>query len=193
MIHELREYRLTQANWPAYERLFLGVAVPVRGNEYGRLLGVWRVQDDRLDQEGMVGFMHLWAYESLGDRASRRAKLGTIAAWIHEFLVPAKVLIDSQTLSVLNPQGQSGDWDLSCSEMRHLHRFRCAVGEGPSVLAKLKPHGHRCWTTEFADPNEVASMTNASDAGAVQAKATALPQIRSARSTTLRPIELAVP
>ena len=190
MIHELREYRLTSVNWLAYRRLFAEVAVAIRGNMFGQLLGTWTVDDSDLASHGLVGFTHVWSYESLDNRASLRARLGSIAAWTQDFLMPAKLLIDSQSLSVLHPQGDFGSLVLSSMDRAELRRYRCAVGESTHALTEFRRRGLPCWSTEFPDPNAVACYVTPSDGALLDVVAEHVPHIKSVHVTKLRRLDL---
>ena len=190
MIHELREYRLTAANWLVYRRLFAEVAVPIRGNSFGQLLGAWTVDDQDLTSQGLVGFAHVWSYESLDSRAALRAQLGSITDWTQDFLMPAKELIDSQALSVLHPQGNF-DWPiLSSTDLAELRRYCCAVGEATHALTDFKQRRLPCWSTEFPDPNSVACYVTPNEGAFLDAAAERLPHIKSVRITKLRRLDL---
>lgn len=159
MIHELREYKFKQQDWPKYRLLFEDYGMPVRRNDFGRLLGAWECDAE----VGMVGFVHIWAYDSLHARAELRVRLGREKAWTDQFIVPARPLIQSQILSVLNPLGTTPELAEAVSRLGYLHRYRCAVGGAPALADHLKGLHNVCWTTEFSDPNEVACLTNEVD------------------------------
>ncbi|MFN0073805.1 MAG: NIPSNAP family protein [Chloroflexota bacterium] len=66
MIYEIRTYNLKPGNVPEYEKR-LADAVEVR-SKYSQLYGVWHTEIGPLNQ-----MVHIWAYESLQERADLRA------------------------------------------------------------------------------------------------------------------------
>lgn len=185
MIHELREYRFRREDWPTYQILFEEKGMSARRNQFGRLLGAW----DHEAEDNLIGFIHLWAYESLDTRAAARNFLGKIPAWIDQFIIPARPLIRSQALSVLNPVGSSGALKPSASRLSYLHRYRCAVGYAPVLAEQLNTASNASWTTEFSDPNEVACLTDDADPlGLLSAGNQTSANILSLRSIRLNPI-----
>ena len=99
MIHELREYTLDIDNAKAYLELFRDVGMPIRGNEFGRLVGNWTVDGEN------VKFVHIWEYESLADRAAKRALLAQNKAWTGDFLPEAVKRVSTQFITIMNPVG----------------------------------------------------------------------------------------
>ncbi|CAM2157930.1 NIPSNAP protein [Paraburkholderia tropica] len=157
MIYELREYALDVDNAPAYFELFRDVGMPIRGNDYGRLVGNWTVDGE------YVKFVHIWEYESLQDRAQKRLALGKVDAWTQTFLPEAAKRVSSQFLTILNPAGGR-----ICSEPtahtpepdgRVLHTLRCRLGTAPRVAAAIEQgtaaRYDGIWIGEFPDPNTV--------------------------------------
>ena len=66
MLYELRTYRLKPGTVPEYEKRF-GEAIEVR-QKYSRLVGFWHTEIGPVNQ-----VLHLWAYETLQERADARA------------------------------------------------------------------------------------------------------------------------
>ena len=66
MFYELRTYRLKPGGVPKFEKAF-GEGIEVR-QKYSRLVGFWHTEIGPLNQ-----VLHLWAYESLQERAEARA------------------------------------------------------------------------------------------------------------------------
>ncbi|RYH67244.1 MAG: hypothetical protein EON54_04305 [Alcaligenaceae bacterium] len=155
MIHELREYLFAHSNWPAYERLFRGACWHLRRNDFGELLGAWTTQHN----DNTVGFLHLWAYDSLDTRARLRADLLAKPRWNSEFIELVKPLMLRQRLSVFNPAPFYPSSALPSTGF--LHRISCSVGKATQVVSALQAQSPLVWTTEFSDPNEVACITAA--------------------------------
>lgn len=186
MIHELREYRFTEPNWQRYEKLFRDVCWPLRRHAYGQLHGAWTTRHG----EDTVGFVHLWAYESLDARARLRAELLAKPGWVIDFIEPVKPLLLRQTLSVQNPAAPQPSAAVPSSA--YLHRVRCAVGRAAPVVAELQRETPFVWTTEFSDPNEVASISTEPVLAVVAAPGESIAAyLRSVRTAPLEAYELA--
>lgn len=174
MVHELREYTLKAADWPAFRVLFETLGLPLRRNEHGVLLGTWlgEASGEGVSEEGgeapdTVRFLHLWRYDSLDARAALRTRLAAVPGWRTDYLPQAAALVQAQQLRVLLPQGPSA-LPLRAEHGRdgtdaalHLHRYRCAVGGAAALLAALAETAADrlgLWSTEFPDPNEVVLL-----------------------------------
>lgn len=149
MIHELREYVIERNQAPGYFALFRDVGMPIRGNEYGRLVGNWVVD------EGTIRFLHVWSYASLAERAEKRAALGKVPEWTGTFLPGAVAHVSSQSITILN---QVAGTDSLAHGPRVLHALRCRLGKATQVaaaLARAHPDADGVWVAEFPDPNAV--------------------------------------
>ncbi|WP_321813176.1 MULTISPECIES: NIPSNAP family protein [Paraburkholderia] len=157
MIYELREYTLDVENAPAYFELFRDVGMPIRGNDYGRLVGNWTVDGE------YVKFVHIWEYESLLDRAQKRSALGQVDAWTRSFLPEAAKRVSSQFLTILNPAGgrihSAQTAHTPEPDGRVLHTLRCRLGTAARVASAIEvgstAHYDGIWIGEFPDPNTV--------------------------------------
>ncbi|RQR51574.1 NIPSNAP family protein [Burkholderia sp. Bp9140] len=155
MIHELREYVIEREQAPDYFTLFRDVGMPIRGNEYGRLVGNWVID------EGAIRFLHLWSYASLADRTEKRAALGKVPEWTGAFLPGAAARVSSQYIRILNPVAgvlADGGAGPVTQGPRALHVLRCKLGKAAQVaaaLARAHTGADGIWVAEFPDPNEV--------------------------------------
>lgn len=158
VIHELREYAIAPAHWPAFRTLFETLGLPLRRNDYGVLLGSWLGEAD-----GQVRFLHLWRYDALDARAALRVQMAAVPDWTARYLPQAAALVQTQTLSVLRPQGAPVLPTLAAAGgVAYLHRYRCAVGQAGALVPPLRdaaPDRLGLWTTEFPHPNDVALLT----------------------------------
>jgi hypothetical protein len=164
MIHEMREYTLDCANAQAYLDLFRDVGMPIRGNDFGRLVGNWTVDGEN------VKFVHIWEYDSLADRAAKRATLGQNREWAGQFLPEAVRRISIQTITILNPVGGqilAVPSHVPESNGRVLHAYRCKPGSAQRVAAALSGGAHAradgIWIGEFPDPNAVVVLDGNAD------------------------------
>ena len=98
MIHELRRYRFRPGGFDDYMALAGTAGLALRGTERGLLEGFWIVVDEAVDS-----VVHLWAYESLDHRQTVRASLLADVQWCDQFLSRVLPLMQSQTVSFLEP------------------------------------------------------------------------------------------
>jgi len=179
MIDELREYQFTPEAWEKYWTLFESLCLPIRGDKYGKLQGLWqeRVGDN-------VTFRHLWRYESLDERARLRAQLIQVDAWRENFLPQAAAQVSQQFLQVLIPRLETVTDSLA--PVRYLHTYRCPAGKAGAVIQQINSavaegRSHVCglWATEFSDPNQVVVMGADREAPQVDIQASLVVETRS--------------
>jgi len=179
MIDELREYQFTIDAWEKYWPLFERVCLPIRGDKYGKLQGMWQ---ERVG--GSVTFRHLWRYDSLDERARLRAQLITVDAWRESFLPQAAAQVSQQFLHVLIPKLEIVIDNLA--SVRYLHRYRCPTGKASAVIQHINAvvaegTSQVCglWATEFSDPNQVVLMGTGPEAPHVDIQASLVIETRT--------------
>jgi len=179
MIDELREYQFTTEAWEKYWHLFESLCLPIRGDKYGKLQGLWqeRVGDN-------VTFRHIWRYDSLDERARLRAQLIGVDAWRETFLPQAAAQVSQQFLQVLIPKLETGFDSLASG--RYLHTYRCPTGKAGAVIQQISTgvmqgRSQVCglWATEFSDPNQVIVMGAGPEAPHVDIQASLVVETRS--------------
>lgn len=179
MIDELREYQFTAEAWEKYWHLFESLCLPVRGDQYGKLQGLWHERaGDR------VTFRHIWRYDSLDERARLRAQLIKVDAWREQFLPQAAAQVSQQFLQVLIPKPETLIDRLA--NARYLHIYRCPTGTAGAVIEQIRGavadgRAQVCglWATEFPDPNQVVVMGAGSEAPQVDIQASLVIETRS--------------
>ncbi|MFL9936148.1 NIPSNAP family protein [Paraburkholderia sp. RL18-103-BIB-C] len=165
MIHELREYTIEQSVAERYFKLFRDLAMPIRGEAFGRLLGNWVVPGREMT------FFHLWEYESLADRTVKRAALATIDDWTHKFLPAAAACITGQRITILRPFADAGVMsvlrDAQASRLA-VSTFRCGTGQAAAVASAVANSASMgdagIWIEEIPDPNVVRCVSSRCDA-----------------------------
>jgi NIPSNAP len=95
MIYEQRTYDVKPGRLAEYLKLFEEVGMPVR-QHYGRLIGFWFTEFGPLSQ-----VVHIWAYESLDQRAALRTELERNTVWTEQFLPRALPMLDRMSAVVL--------------------------------------------------------------------------------------------
>jgi hypothetical protein len=97
MIVEQRTYTLHVGKIPEFLRLYETEGLPIQTRILGRLIGFFTTEIGPLNQ-----VVHLWGYESLDDRARRRAEMVADPAW--KALAPNILpMIQVQESKILNP------------------------------------------------------------------------------------------
>ena len=183
MIDELREYQFTAQAWEKYWDLFESLCLPIRGDEYGKLQGMWQ---ERVGDK--VTFRHIWRYDSLDERARLRGELIKVDAWREYFLPQAAPQVSKQFLQVLTPKLET-DLD-SLAPVRYLHVYRCPTGKAAAVIQQIstaiaQERVQVCglWATEFSDPNQVVVMGPSAEAPLVDIQTSLVIETR-----TLKPL-----
>lgn len=97
MIVEERIYTLASGRAQDYLRLYEAEGLPVQKPILGRLVGYYTTEFGPLNQ-----VIHLWAYESLGERIERRGRLMADARW-QAYLPKARAMIVKQENKLLVP------------------------------------------------------------------------------------------
>jgi hypothetical protein len=97
MIIEMRTYTLALGATGRYLKLYGEKGLAVQKRVLGHLVGYYSVEVGPLNQ-----VVHLWAYDSLDERARRRAALWADKAWL-AYVAEAGGLVVSQENQILNP------------------------------------------------------------------------------------------
>jgi hypothetical protein len=134
MIHELRTYTLHPGKLGQYLDHVANLAVPIRGDRFGKLLGYWSTELGTLNQ-----VVHLWEHADFAARTAARAALAKHERWVTEYL-PATVpsLLRQETM-ILIPV----DW----------YPFRPASGMGVYELRSYRAHPGKAaeWLGHFRE------------------------------------------
>lgn len=98
MIYELRTYTLHPGKAPEFIQHAGGIAMPIRGDRYGKLAGYWSTDVGTLNQ-----VVHLWAYDDMAHRTRARAELGKNERWNAEYVPKILPLLRKQENTILIP------------------------------------------------------------------------------------------
>jgi len=98
MIYELRTYTLHPGKAPEFIQHAGGIAMPIRGERYGKLAGYWSTDVGTLNQ-----VLHLWAYDDMAHRTRARAELGKNERWNAEYVPKILPLLRKQENTILIP------------------------------------------------------------------------------------------
>lgn len=97
MIYEMRTYTLKPGTAKQYMDHFRDFGLPIL-SRYATLIGYWYTDIGELNQ-----LVHIWAYDSLDQRARNRATLSQDAEWKEKFLPKAAGMLDRQENKILLP------------------------------------------------------------------------------------------
>jgi hypothetical protein len=161
MLHELRFYEIAAGRLDDYINHAGTVAVPFRGDDYGKLLGFWACEI------GAVNCVfNLWEHETVATRETLRAKLQTQDVWRNEYLPHSQPLMRRQVSRLLtplaNPQPPAAPGNLY-----HLRIFRTRAGKTQAFAALLQRElpaplqaaAVATWTGNSGDVNEVVHLS----------------------------------
>ncbi len=165
VVDELRIYTLRPGAMPRYMDLAEKVAVPVRGDSCGTLLGFW---GNEVGAANAV--VNLWRHEDLETRKRLRAALEANPAWREQYLTGVRPLMLRQVVRFMDAvvplaAPASGPASGPVTPHPHLYEqrlFRARAGEAGALAEALardaEPGQIAVWLT-FAGPiNEVVQL-----------------------------------
>lgn len=97
MIVEERDYKVRTGQTQAFLDIYLTEGFPVQKEYLGSLIGHFTTETGELNR-----VVALWAYDSLDDRAARRARMAADPRW-QAYLEKGLPLLDSMTTRFLSP------------------------------------------------------------------------------------------
>jgi hypothetical protein len=97
MLYEMRTYRLKTGTVLDYVKLVAEQGIAIQKTHLGQLVGYFTSEIGPLNE-----IVHIWAYQSLDDRAVRRAALAADPAW-QGFLPRIQALIEVMENKILLP------------------------------------------------------------------------------------------
>jgi len=165
MIDELRFYRMHPGKLEDYLELSQRIAIPFRGNDYGRLLGFWTVEAGTL---GSIA--NLWRHESLATRETLRARMSQSEIW-QDYMARTHPLNQHQTVRILSPVLPL-EMPKASGNTYELRFLRAHTGKAAAVAKALRdapPRGSdgdgtiAVWTNLFGDIYEVVCLSAHAD------------------------------
>ncbi len=165
MVDELRIYTLRPGAMPAYLGLAERVAVPVRGDRYGTLLGFWA------NEVGAANaVVNLWRHETLETRKALRRELEALPEWRDRYLAGVRPLMLRQVVRFLDavlPLAQPATPGPHWYEQRLFQTRPGEAGALAEALAREGEPGQIAVWTSFAGPiNEVVQLLAHADPAA---------------------------
>jgi hypothetical protein len=157
MVDELRIYTLRPGAMAAYLDLAERVAVPLRGDRYGTLLGFWA------NEVGAANaVVNLWRHETLETRKALRRELEALPDWREHYLAGVRPLMLRQVVRFLDVVLPPSPPATPGPHLWELRLFQARAGEAGALaeaLAREMPQGQLAVWTTFAGPiNEVVQL-----------------------------------
>ncbi len=161
MLHELRFYEIAAGHLDDYINHAGKVAVPFRGDDYGKLLGFWACEIGAVN-----GVFNLWEHESVTTREVLRAKLQEQDVWRNEYLPHSQPLMRRQVSRLLTPLAEPNLPKLP-DNLYHLRIFRTRAGKTAAFARLLQDElpaplwgaTVAVWTGNSGDVNEVVHLS----------------------------------
>jgi NIPSNAP len=97
MIYDHRTYTVAHGKMQEYLERYERFALPVQLRHLGTLVGFFVSDIGPLNQ-----VVHIWAYDSIGDREERRARMAADPEWQHFLKINAGTFV-SQENKILKP------------------------------------------------------------------------------------------
>jgi hypothetical protein len=157
VVDELRIYTLRPGAMPRYLELAEKVAVPVRGDRHGTLLGFWA------NEVGAANaVVNLWRHDSLESRQAVRKTLEALPAWREQYLAGVRPLMLRQVVRFMDAVLPLSAPATPGPHLYEQRLFRARAGEAGGLADGLardaEPGMIALWTT-FAGPiNEVVQL-----------------------------------
>jgi hypothetical protein len=161
MLHELRYYEIAAGQVDEYINHAGKVAVPFRGDDYGKLLGFWACEI------GAVNCVfNLWEHESVATREVLRAKLQTQDVWRNDYLPHSQPLMRRQISRLLTPLADPRP-PVAAGNLYEMRIFRTCPGKTRALAALLHDElpaslwgaAVATWTGNSGDVNEVVHLS----------------------------------
>lgn len=97
MYYEIRTYRLKNGSIPEYLRAVAEDGIAIQKRHLGNLVGYFSSEIGPVNE-----IVHIWAYETLDDRQTRRARLAADPDW-QTFLPKIRDLIVTADNKIMTP------------------------------------------------------------------------------------------
>ena len=161
MLHELRFYEIAAGKLDDYINHAGKVAVPFRGDDYGKLLGFWACEI------GAVNCVfNLWEHESVATREVLRAKLQIQDVWRNDYLPHSQPLMRRQFSRLLTPLADV-NVPTTTGNLYHLRIFRTRAGKTAAFARLLQDElpaplwdaSVAVWTGNSGEINEVVHLS----------------------------------
>jgi hypothetical protein len=167
MIDELRIYRLVPGSLPDYLKFSGEIAVPLRGDRFGALLGFWFVEVGAVNTA-----MSLWRHQDMNTRQALREEMAKNDVWRTQYQPRIQPLMQHQQIRLMNPivSPVPGPQTGRVFEIRFI---RTKAGKAQALAARLQDDLPRAfqdetaalWTSFAGEINEVVHLAAYRDTG----------------------------
>ena len=161
MVDELRIYTLVPGGLPEYLRLAAEVAVPIRGDNYGKLLGLWHGEIGAANR-----IFNLWRHVDLNTRQAVREELESMEAWRNDYVAQVRPLMRQQVIRFMTPVIDIVHPD-DGPNLYEVRIIKSKVGQGRELASRIAaelpavdtPSTVGLWTTFAGSLHEVVHLT----------------------------------
>lgn len=163
VLYELRTYTIRSGLLPDFLKIVGEVGMPIRGDNYGKLVGAWFTEIGPLNQ-----YLHLWAYDDANERLRLRNELNSKPEWINDYIARTQPMVQSQENLILNLDEELGLHPVEGGgHVYELRQYVAGVGElaGWAKAFKQALVARRnyseivgLWTSEVGMLNQVAHL-----------------------------------
>ena len=166
-IDELRIYTVTAGGLPEYLRLAQEVAVPIRGDDFGKLLGFWYGEIGAVNR-----VFNLWQHQNLSTRQIARDALDELEPWRTQYVAKVHPLMEEQVIRLMTPIAPMA----SPAGSGHIYEAKIIwtrVGKAKELAVRLRDDAPQSpgvtsvgiWTTFAGHLNEVVQILAYRDLG----------------------------
>ncbi len=168
MIDELRSYKIVPGGLADYLKTAEEVAIPFRGDNYGKLLGFW------FGEIGAVNnVFNLWQHQDLNTREALRADLQKQEVWRAKYLPHAHPLMQRQFVRLMTPAVPFCA-PVERGNVYEVRFIRTKTGKAQEFVSRFKtglPADYQAatvglWTTLAGHLNEVVHISACRDVAA---------------------------
>ena len=168
MIDELRSYKIVPGGLADYLKFAEEIAIPFRGDDYGKLLGFW------FGEVGAVNSVfNLWQHKDLNTRQALRAKLQEQEVWRAQYLPHAHPLMRQQFVRLMTavvpfcaPAERGNVYEVRIIRTRTGKAQEVASRFGTGLTADDQAATVGLWTTIAGHLNEVVHISACRDVAA---------------------------
>lgn len=161
MLHEFRTYTLLPGKVPAYLKLAEEVAMPIRKDEAGVLVGWFSSEIGTLNQ-----LVHIWQWQDLAERQRQRVLLRAKPGWVDVYNPQVDALVYRREVEIMNPARPVLP-PATPGNLYELRRYRSHPGKLTlwlDLFRAIMPVREKysamvgLWTSEIGEQNEAVHL-----------------------------------
>ncbi|MFN8522957.1 MAG: NIPSNAP family protein [Chloroflexota bacterium] len=174
MLYELRTYTLLPGTVGTYMKYHTELGRPIRGDNYGKLVGGWTTEIGPLNQ-----YVHLWQYENGLERERLRGELAKNERWTKEYAPKIReLMIKQESKSLILAPGATIRPPETGGNIYELRTYRTLAGKTNDwlkIFVEALQHRDKytkcigVWSADFGTVQEVCHLWAYPDLNARQA------------------------